>query len=931
MKYHIYILSALVKAITALLILIIISLLSLSISIAAQASPLADTLAYSSASLAPAAPTGLTKISPNNNPLPAFKWSAVAGATSYEVRMDSGTWADIGNKITYIQPTALTKGSHTFDVRAKDGSGAGTAASLSFSVSAVVDLLNSKIAFTSNRDGMTGDIYEMNFTGSGLTKLTTNGTYWGLLWSPDGSKIARSAGSFSKQYIDVMNSDGSASVSVAVADRSSPISWSPDGSKIAYYAEISGQMYYHIFTANTDGSGQTQLTYDPYRDIDPSWSPDGTKIAFASIRGGVGYQIYTMNANGSNQVSLGINGTRPVWSPDGSKIAFSGGIYVFNPDGTGQLIPVSISGTPVWSPDGSKIAFSLDTDGDYEIYTVTADGLATTKLTNNTVEDYRPSWSPDGTKIAFVSKQTGAYNIYVMNPDGSGKGNISNTNSNDYTAAWSPFLNLSPWAVQWGSHNTPASLAANQPVSVSVTITNMSTMVWPSGGANPVYLSYHWYDQSGQVVVWDGLRTVLPNDIVNPQSVTLTANLKAPSSAGNYTLKWDIVQEGVTWFSFNGATTLDVPVTVTAPVYNVQWGSHNTPISLTGKQQVNVSVTVTNTGTLTWPSSGANPVYLSYHWLNSSGQVSVWDGLRTSLPGNLATGQSATLTASLKAPSSAGNYTLIWDIVQEGVTWFWFYGAPTLDVAVTVATPTYDVQWGSDNTPSSLPSNQQVSVSITITNVGSLTWPQIAVNPVYLSYHWYDQSGQVIVWDGLRTSLPYDIASGQSNTITASLKAPSTAGSYSVKWDLVHEGITWFWFNGAPIISRAVTVTPTSYSVQWGIHNTPTSLTANQVVSVPISMTNTGTVTCPQGGANPVYLSYHWLNSLGQTLVWDGLRTALPNDVATDQSVSLNANLRAPSTAGSYILVWDMVQEGVTWFSGTGALQVYVPGITVSQ
>jgi hypothetical protein len=70
-----------------------------------------------------------------------------------------------------------------------------------------------------------------------------------------------------------------------------------------------------------------QLTVSPGLDIDPDWSPDGKNIAFASDREEeAGFQIYVMNADGSDQKRLGQvqpgENSHPSWSPDGSQIAF---------------------------------------------------------------------------------------------------------------------------------------------------------------------------------------------------------------------------------------------------------------------------------------------------------------------------------------------------------------------------------------------------------------------------------------------------------------------------------------------------------------------------------------------------------------------------------------------------------------------------------
>jgi hypothetical protein len=109
------------------------------------------------------------------------------------------------------------------------------------------------------------------------------------------------------------------------------------------------------------------------------------------------------------------------------------------------------------------------------------------------------------------------------------------------------------------------------------------------------------------------------------------------------------------------------------------------PPSLTGFCGGPVAVTVANTGTLTWKAAGPNPVHLSYHWLQGATTV-VFDGTRTPLPHDVAPGGSVTLSAEVKRPfGAAGTYTLRFDMVEEGVTWFGAQGSPTADIgSVTV-------------------------------------------------------------------------------------------------------------------------------------------------------------------------------------------------------------------------------------------------------
>ncbi len=89
-------------------------------------------------------------------------------------------------------------------------------------------------------------------------------------------------------------------------------------------------------------------------------------------------------------------------------------------------------------PAATKIAFASDRDGNFEIYTMDADGGGLLRLTENTAEDFSPAWSPDGTRLAFVSGRDGNHEIYVMNADGTGQHRLTHHDAADLSPAWSP-------------------------------------------------------------------------------------------------------------------------------------------------------------------------------------------------------------------------------------------------------------------------------------------------------------------------------------------------------------------------------------------------------------------------------------------------------------------------------------------------------------
>ena len=228
-----------------------------------------------------------------------------------------------------------------------------------------------------------------------------------------------------------------------------------------------------------------------------------------------------------------------------------------------------------------------------------------------------------------------------------------------------------------------------------------------------------------------------------------------------------------------------------------------------------VAVSFTNAGSQSWPAGGANPVRLSYHWRNGvcpGSSSAVFNGLRTNLSSDVGPGGSVNgLNATVAPPNSAGTFCLQFDMVQEGVAWFSWLGQPMLQKTITVQPGQYRVQWGAHDTPASMVKNSMNTVNISFTNLGTMTWLASPPNNVRLSYHWRygGCSGQSnAVWNGLRTDIPSDVPQGGTvNGLAATVRAPSTAGTFCLQYDLLHDGVTWFSWQGAAFRQVTVTIT----------------------------------------------------------------------------------------------------------------------------
>ncbi len=223
--------------------------------------------------------------------------------------------------------------------------------------------------------------------------------------------------------------------------------------RITFGSERDGNL--EIYTMNADGSGDaTRLTDNPGKDGDPAWSPDGTKIAFETDRHGEHFEIYVMNADGSELQRLTVSDTtatpfvnvEPAWSPDSSMLAFTSTrdgnafIYTMLADGSDvQRVTAVPAQGPEWSPDGSQLAyFSLDASNNFDVWASDIDGSDATRLTTHAAIDTQPSWSPDGTLIAFQSDRDGNNEIYIMDADGSNPVRLTDNPADDTEPSWAP-------------------------------------------------------------------------------------------------------------------------------------------------------------------------------------------------------------------------------------------------------------------------------------------------------------------------------------------------------------------------------------------------------------------------------------------------------------------------------------------------------------
>jgi hypothetical protein len=96
------------------------------------------------------------------------------------------------------------------------------------------------------------------------------------------------------------------------------------------------------------------------------------------------------------------------------------------------------------------------------------------------------------------------------------------------------------------------------------------------------------------------------------------------------------------------------------------------------------------------------------------------------------------------------------------------------------------------NWPSELASGQEFEAMLALENRGGETLSSNYPHPVHIAYHWTDEQGRMLVYDGMRTRLPFDVRSGDVATFPVRMATPEAKGLCRAQLTLVQEGVRWF-------------------------------------------------------------------------------------------------------------------------------------------
>lgn len=116
---------------------------------------------------------------------------------------------------------------------------------------------------------------------------------------------------------------------------------------------------------------------------------------------------------------------------------------------------------------------------------------------------------------------------------------------------------------------------------------------------------------------------------------------------------------------------------------------------------------------------------------------------------------------------------------------------------------------------------QQVQISSTFTsnvrleNTGTSTISSHTNPPIFISYHWRDLEGSMVIQEGHRTPIPIELLPGRQLTVPMLITAPDHVGQYLLEITLVHEGIRWIDETAKIILIEIVSNAPLDPASKW--------------------------------------------------------------------------------------------------------------------
>jgi Tol biopolymer transport system component/DNA-binding winged helix-turn-helix (wHTH) protein len=390
-------------------------------------------------------------------------WGAQAGSTLWVVDAD-GT-----------QPKPLTTGGHPI------GGHAAPAWSRS----------GRYIAFAVFEGALQNGVWLLDVRTGDIRQLIRGPGLYELVFAPDDSAIYIAGGHAFIVRLPFDPTTGTAAgerqlIPIAGVPGVRGLSISTDGTTLAFAGlALSSQIWAQRVRADgtRDGEAYAVTSDTSRRNSLASMSPDGSKIVYMSTRGGAPPDVWLMNADGSNQMTLTADDSsdgKPTWFADSKRIAYLSnrqetlGLWAVDiatrrhellfdhgrlgdagrrRDIAGSLAELQIS------PSMTRIAFSViaPPSGRRRLYVATLSPFEARPLTDGTESVGYPAWSPDERRLAVEVKDGSSTYAGVVDVDTGVVRRLTAERGQSWVRSWSPdsrriamaVLRGGVWSLRW--------------------------------------------------------------------------------------------------------------------------------------------------------------------------------------------------------------------------------------------------------------------------------------------------------------------------------------------------------------------------------------------------------------------------------------------------------------------------------------------------
>ena len=148
------------------------------------------------------------------------------------------------------------------------------------------------------------------------------------------------------------------------------------------------------------------------------------------------------------------------------------------------------------------------------------------------------------------------------------------------------------YRAEYSAIGYPDRVRAGDTFSVTVAVRNTGLATWRAEGEHSIRFGYCWHDPAKRSSACANARGVfLQDDLAPQQEIELVIEVTAPTAPGSYQLQWDMLQEGIAWFSSWGAQRGALPMTVEpagegATVPDVRWQEPGVALSSPSRIQL---------------------------------------------------------------------------------------------------------------------------------------------------------------------------------------------------------------------------------------------------------------------------------------------------------------------------------------------------------